>query len=127
MASYRCLDTNCNGRGILKCNHKITNKDNQDLEFYNFNFLEKKYDNLKEEDHNYNRNLIVKNDLISNNKDIIKPKLFNSKYLYKFLIEFITLNFNLGYNRFQIKEFFIKKYGEIKLIMNYYLTKKLII
>ena len=73
MASYRCLDTNCNGRGILKYNHKITNKDNQDLEFYNFKFLEKKY------------------------------------------------------NRFQIKAFFIKKYGEIKLIMNYYLTKKLII
>jgi hypothetical protein len=64
----------------------------------------------------------VKNDLISNNKDIIKPKLCNSKYLYKFLIEFITLNYNLGYNRFQIKTFFQKEYGEIK--MNYELLSK---
>jgi len=70
---------------------------------------------------------MVKNDLISNNKDKIKPKLCNSKYLYKFLIEFITLNYNLGYNRFQIKAFFKKNMEKLKLIMNYYLTKKLII
>ena len=68
--------------------------------------------------HNYIRDLIIKQDYI--NKDIknIKLHLSDNIYLRKFLVEYLYDMINKGYNKSQLLDLFIKKYGEIKIDYN---------